>query len=47
MSLFYLHSLLTTLAPFRRFYPFGMARTLFQHVNPRTSPSFSRREQGS
>jgi hypothetical protein len=33
MSLFYLHSLLTTLTPFRRFYPFGMARTLFQHVN--------------
>ncbi len=33
MSLFYFHSLLTTLAPFRLFYPFGMARTLFQHVN--------------
>jgi hypothetical protein len=33
MSLFYFHSLLTTLTPFRRFYPFGMARTLFQHVN--------------
>ncbi len=33
MSLHYFHSLLTTLAPFRRFYPFGMARTLFQHIN--------------
>jgi hypothetical protein len=33
MSLFYFHSLLTTLTPFRRFYPFGMARTQFQHVN--------------
>jgi hypothetical protein len=33
MSLFYFHSLLTTLGPFRTFYPFGMARTLFQHIN--------------
>jgi len=33
MSLHYFHSLLTTLAPFRNFYPFGMARTQFQHVN--------------
>jgi hypothetical protein len=33
MSLYYFHSLLTTLAPFRRFYPFGMARTQFQHIN--------------
>jgi hypothetical protein len=33
MSLFYFHSLLTSLAPFRRFYPFGMARTQFQHIN--------------
>lgn len=32
-SLFYFHSLLTTLVPFRSFYPFGMARTQFQHVN--------------
>ena len=33
MSLFYFHSLLTSLAPFRRFYPFGLARTQFQHIN--------------
>jgi DEAD/DEAH box helicase len=33
MSLFYLHNLLTTLIPFRTFYPFGMPRTMFQHVN--------------
>ncbi len=33
MSLFYFHSLLTTLVPFRGFYPFGMARTQFQHIN--------------
>lgn len=33
MSLHYFHSLLTTLAPFRAFYPFGLARTQFQHVN--------------
>jgi len=33
MSLFYFHSLLTTLAPFRRLYPYGLARTQFQHVN--------------
>lgn len=32
-SLYYFHSLLTTLAPFRRFYPFGLARTQFQHIN--------------
>jgi hypothetical protein len=33
MSLHYFYSLLTTLTPFRRFYPFGMARTQFQHIN--------------
>lgn len=33
MSLYYFHNLLTTLTPFRDFYPFGIGRTLFQHVN--------------
>lgn len=33
MSLFYFRDLLTTLIPFRQFYPYGMARTQFQHVN--------------
>jgi uncharacterized protein YukE len=33
MSLYYFHSLLTTLAPFRRFYPFGMARTELAQQN--------------
>lgn len=33
MTLHYFHSLLTSLIPFRRFYPFGLARTQFQHIN--------------
>lgn len=33
MTLHYFHSLLTSLVPFRRFYPFGLARTQFQHIN--------------
>ncbi len=33
MKLHYFHSLLTTLWPFRRFYPFGLSRTQFQHIN--------------
>ena len=33
MSLFYFRDVLTTLPPFRQFYPYGMARTQFQHIN--------------
>lgn len=32
---FYLHDILTKLLPFRRYYPFGLVRTHFQHVNAR------------
>lgn len=32
---YYLHDILTRLLPFREFYPFGLVRTHFQHVNAR------------
>ncbi|WP_426753393.1 DEAD/DEAH box helicase [Myxococcus sp. Y35] len=35
MQQYYLHDLLTRLTPFRQFYPFGLVRTHFQHVNAR------------
>jgi len=35
MEQYYLHDILTRLVPFRDFYPFGLARTHFQHVNAR------------
>lgn len=35
MRQYYLHDILTRLIPFRDFYPFGLVRTHFQHVNAR------------
>jgi hypothetical protein len=35
MEQYYLHDILTRLLPFRDFYPFGLVRTHFQHVNAR------------
>jgi hypothetical protein len=35
MEQYYLHDILTRLLPFRAFYPFGLVRTHFQHVNAR------------
>ncbi len=35
MEQYYLHDILTKLLPFREFYPFGLVRTHFQHVNSR------------
>ena len=35
MGQYYFHDILTKLLPFRDFYPFGLLRTHFQHVNAR------------
>lgn len=35
MQQYYLHDILTRFLPFRRFYPFGLVRTHFQHINAR------------
>jgi Lhr-like helicase len=35
MQQYYFHDILTRLLPFRSFYPFGLVRTHFQHVNAR------------